>query len=267
MSIDWGDPGAVAVPRSENTKTGDVIQVIIGRTMRDTVASCVGCRLLPRATSRRFQLEESREEEAGPACYAHAGRVSQAAASARRTEDLRARDIFDAVDHREARGLPIIVRDGMIGDPGARPEEALREEDAFVRSRGGIIIRYTHHWERRPDLRESSLASVDSLEEADRAIDSGWFVAAVLREEDRDRKMVYTPAGRPIIVCPHGRCGITCAECRLCSLQHRIWHRPVRVLADCGDWGVLELEGELELDSLLRPRAGGQPRGIGLPPH
>lgn len=62
-------------------------------------------------------------------------------------------------------------------------------------------------------------ASTESLAAADDAIDLGIPAVCVVPNNQPVPK--YTPAGRKVVLCPEQQCGISCADCKLCSQSKR----------------------------------------------
>ena len=204
------DEAALFTGTTSNKKTGNVPTMAIGRTREESKRSCVGCPLL----------------DSGD-CYAQNGTVAMGHASMSRSyarlpeeEARRKYSIRRALANRL--GSARMARLGSIGDPGALSHGFLAGVIDAITSERLDPIGYTHHWRGRPDLAGMLMASVDSLEEADQAIDRGFRAAAVVPAEWKDdptKQRIKTPAGNPAIICPAilEPKRVTCNTCRLCN--------------------------------------------------
>ena len=199
---------------SKNSKIGNVPQIWIGATREESRQSCrdVGCPLL-------HKKHGGQGGDGAPVCYAQHGTPSfghsAMARAAARGKDY---SLVTALDHasRSAR----MVRLGAIGDPAALAPI----DGAFIRrmvARAGMsLVGYTHGWvlASATQWRGRIMASCDSLEDADRAIDAGWRATVVL-PSDHEGRIFSTPARHTGIVCPAilkpGK--VTCNTCRLCD--------------------------------------------------
>ena len=190
--------------RSRNVQTGNVPTAWIGSTREAGRESCKGCPLLDNG------------------CYAHSGAVAMGADSVRRAARNGSDKSIDAAlsgRHRLAR-MARLTGIGDIGRSGKAIADAIIGK---VRAAGLQAVGYTHHW--REDTvsdawRGRLMASTESMEAADAAIDAGWR-AAVVVPEDTPRTFV-TPKGRKGIVCPAQiRDTVTCNDCRLCDGSKR----------------------------------------------
>lgn len=195
------DDAALWVKGANNEKTGDVPTMWIGRTREESLKSCEGCPLL----------------EGG--CYAQFGRPAMAHSGMTRAHK-RGKDYSLETALANSRRAAKMARLGGIGDPGA-----LRNVKAVIRKIrdfGLDAVGYTHHWRGRPDLAGELMASCETLEGADQAIDSGYRAAVVLESDflakNKGRKFT-TPKGRNGIVCPAivSNNKVTCNDCRLCD--------------------------------------------------
>lgn len=110
-----------------------------------------------------------------------------------------------------------VVRLGAYGDPAAVPANVWRTLIGPARAHIG----YTHQWRHRVarPLRNLVMASVDSPEEREEAMELGWRTFRTrLRSFGRPRESV----GLGEIVCPaeEGNRRTTCLKCRLCDGVH-----------------------------------------------
>ena len=199
--IDGGPVVMIGTMRSENRKTGDMIQTwIIRADMHPLEALRTGA-----DASTCGQCPHRPEYDA--TCYVNVGQAPAAvwrAYSAGRYPELRPADYARTFGGRA-------VRLGAYGDPAAVPVRTLR---AIVRH-ADRHTGYTHQWRRFPALRAMCMASVDSLAEHELATSRGWRTFRVLMPSDRLRAgaELECPAGR---VTRSGRT-VQCADCALCS--------------------------------------------------
>lgn len=102
------------------------------------------------------------------------------------------------------------VRFGAYGDPYAIPMDILNSIKAVVKNNTS----YTHQWnnESKGDntiLKQVSMASVDSIEEAKIAQSKGWRTFRVTKDESILLENE--------IICPNYTSDVQCIDCRLCS--------------------------------------------------
>jgi len=193
---------AIAVPKSTNDKTGPMINVHILRADMSPVDAmrsgsdqsiCWTCPL--RGT---LQPDGSR---AGRGCYVVYAQGPQSTWRANAHKPAVHPDEFLTL-FRDAD-----VRLGAYGEPAALPIDVVRNMLAPART----WTCYTHRW---PDFantdgwRAISMASVDSIAEADEAEARGW---RVYRYGEADTRRATE------IVCPHETRGVQCIDCGLCD--------------------------------------------------
>lgn len=196
----------VATLKTENRKTGDMIQTWIIRSdlspldahkAGDDYSVCGNCK--HRGTEALGIGSGKRT------CYVNLG---QAPRQVYKQYTLgRYPKIFQP-DYRRV-VLNRYVRLGAYGDPAALPFEILSD---FVQSSKGHTG-YTHQW-RDCDQRWRSLlmASVDSLEEKHEAEDMGWRTFRCMTEQESlESNEIFCPAA------PEGGSKTDCANCRLCA--------------------------------------------------
>ena len=191
------DDAALWIKGSTNSKTGDVPTMYIGRTRDESRESCKGCPLLE---------DGSCYAQFGTPAIAHSGMTK----AHERGKDYSLKTALDG-----SRRAAKMARLGALGDPGA-----LRNVKAVIRKIrdfGLDAVGYTHHWRGRPELAGELMASCETLEGADQAIDNGYRAAVVLEADFKGRKFT-TPKGRNGIVCPAILSDkVTCNDCRLCD--------------------------------------------------
>jgi hypothetical protein len=193
---------AIAVPKSTNGKTGKMINVHILRADMSPVDAmrtgadesiCWTCPL-----RGELQPDGSR---AGRGCYVVYGQGPQSAWRAHADEPAVHPDVL--LDRfRDAD-----VRLGAYGEPAALPLSIVANMLAPSR----MWTCYTHRWRDFADTdawRNISMASVDSIAEADEAEARGWRVY----------RYGHIHTRRPNeIVCPHETRGVQCIDCGLCD--------------------------------------------------
>lgn len=216
------------VARSRNRKTGNIPTLWIA-DLAAAYASCAGCPLRPvYSIDRHGKLVLERSG----ACYAWSGMVRAAAISVAKAAAA-GKDMSLATALRRRHKAARLVRVSAIGDAGRIGLESAREIQAAVAAEGLRIVGYSHHW-READValswRGVLRASCETLEDADAAVDAGWFAATLLPSDaDVTPGALRTPAGRRIVVCPaqtghtvtDARTGkkraINCNDCRMCA--------------------------------------------------
>lgn len=186
---------AIATTKSENRKTGDMIQTWILRSRIDPV------RAIMTGGDRSICGDCPHRSGEVRTCYVNVGQAPF------------------AVYHAYKRGiyprgsLPVhkAVRMGAYGDPVAVPFDAWKGIEAAPLRTG-----YTHQW-RRPEarpFRDLIMASCDSPAEAIEAARKGWRTFLVRPVDSRDPL-------EGMIQCPSDR-GVQCANCGLCAgREHR----------------------------------------------
>jgi len=204
--------------RSKNRKNDDVPQGYIGRTREESKATCkkAKCPML--------------EGKNGRHCYAQKGTPSWAHANICKAF-AKGRDYSLETALKKRNPKAKIVRLGAVGDPVGAQQETL-EAYGKVKKAGLLFIGYTHAWKAMPNFHDVLLASCDTLEEADRAIQCGWKPCVVL-PHDHQGRVFLTPKGNKGIVCPAmlapGK--VTCNTCRMCDASKKT---PVIGIPDHG---------------------------------
>jgi hypothetical protein len=199
--IDGAPIIGIAVLRSENAKTGDMVQTYILRAdmspldaiaSGDDVSICGDCR------------HRGDDGASVRTCYVNVGQSVQSVFAAW------VRGSYPAVSPTAgARMLDgRTVRIGSYGDPAAIPARAWF---ALVRHAAGHTG-YTHQWRRAAALRPLVMASVDTVPERDVARALGWRTFRV--------RSAAQPLGAREIVCPaspEGGDRRQCVTCRACD--------------------------------------------------
>ena len=223
--------GILVQSTTRNKKTGNVPTIIVGQTAEETLQSCIdsGCAVLPEKLGGSGEYKKLGIKSP---CYAHNGPVAWATKSIRRAIDKGTRTIEDyslengfRMSARTAR----VFRLSSIGDCSALSHEQMKEIVSTGERYNLKPMGYTAGWKRKGKeyLKKWVLASNFTMEQADKAIDSGWRSTVIL-PKDTDYKTFVTPAGNKGIVCPEQtqqrinpdvtpRNKITCNTCGLCS--------------------------------------------------
>ena len=208
--------GAMWTSTSNNIKIGNIPQLWIGATVRETVDTCLtsGCLQCP---SWAGGEGGAHDEE----CYAFKGRVFHGLKSIQRAM-LKGKNY--TIDYALSRALRFAeyVRITAIGDPCVvTPIEA----DIMVmkiHNAGLKIIGFTAGWRSAPHWKKYLMASCTSLEEAAEARALGWnpsIVYPVMPEKQSMR----LPDGSMALVCKaiwmdkKKNKHVTCNQCGLCG--------------------------------------------------
>ena len=219
---------------STNGKTGNIPQGYVGATKEECLDSCEGCPMLEK-------------------CYHHNGTPRMAHASMQRAfiksgpERYSLRSAI-AKSVRTAR----YVRGAVGGDPNVFARDTVAGWIQDIRRAGmkGLLL-YTHFWDSKGShLKGLAMASVESMDDADRAIDAGWRAAVVLPFKGADSKHqrvkdlpvwdggafhpdapkdFVTPKGRRIVVCPAQRPELR-KDCNACGLCDPTQHAGVQAI-------------------------------------
>ena len=181
--------------KSANVKTGNMAQLWILRSDIHPIDAKKAS--LDDAICGQCQFRQS----LGGACYVNLGHAPSAVY---RT--------YSKGGYPVAESLNIFkdmkVRFGAYGDPAALPVSILATLKRYVKNNTS----YTHQWKDNKNndtLKQVSMASVDSLAEAQEAKEAGyrWFRVTndidTLREDE--------------IICPNTTKGTQCIDCNLCS--------------------------------------------------
>lgn len=217
-------------PTSLNKKTGNIPQGYIGQTREETEASCAGCKW------RRKDPETGK----GGGCYYWQGQTQGAHQSMRVRHRQRPDEYTLAYVLQHARRAARYVRAAVGGDPNIFTRETVAGWHAQVKKAGlnGMLI-YTHFFKTKgAHLKGLSMASCDTFEDADQAVDDGWRVAVTITSRKAPgankpqlRKMpewngeeYTTPKGRSIVLCPAQVGRRDCNSCGLCdpTTHHRV---------------------------------------------
>lgn len=222
--------GILISPNSSNRKTGNIPQIMIGRSKAEGLDSCKGCPMLSKKMGGAGEKTN---------CYhwggsSQMGHISMAKANDKDPDKLREDLSFQLSSPKVSRQAQY-VRLAVGGDPSALGRERVEEITATVKGHGfNGALGYTHFYRGKgSDLKGLVMASVESLEDADRAVDDGWRSAVVLDALHPDLALARlrrkagrfkgsplwtgqdftTPKGRRVTVCP-SQTGATVKDAR-----------------------------------------------------
>jgi len=216
------EQGVTARGRSTNTKTGDIPQITLTSPLVNAQSwpevkeklrsSCKGCPLLT--------------QENGSKCYAWAGRSVMGTASMMKSALAKPERYSMKEALRTRKAHVRAVRLSPIGDPSAALPEVFTSVVKTIRDNGLRVLAYTHFWKTRGShLKGQVMASCDSLEDADLAVDLGWRATVVIPSSwPKEQAQGVTPGGNRFVVCPamlskaRGKAKPTqCNDCKLCD--------------------------------------------------
>ena len=215
------------VPTSNNKKTGNIPQVKIGHSDKETRASCkcVKCPLLPNLTIRDSKGQKVKKEgnfskKSGLdfPCYAWMGTVRKASWSMNRKigrlkERIKVtRDDFEkkklkavytldsALENR--RFSAKMIRIGMFGDPAIIGASQALDMVSKIKDNGIDILGYTRGWKYKfsQHWKGFLMASCTTIEEGDQAVEKGWRASVVLPIGNYEREF-KSPNGNTVRVC------------------------------------------------------------------
>lgn len=187
--------GSIWTVSTSNRKTGVIPTQYVGLTRDETWSSCEGCNLRP---------------DADGGCYAWGGNSCRGANSVQKAHANGKPGDLATVLERTPRSSKA-VRFGAIGDPSRVDRNVVNADIELARSEGFKVLGYTHHWNREPwngRLKDSFLASCETLEQAEKALSKGWLVSVAGPESVEG-----------MVTCPHyARPEIQCNRCTLCDV-------------------------------------------------
>lgn len=201
--------------RSKNQKTGDIPQQYIGADKAEVTSTCQGCPLLTQ-TAPDKTATRTKHQIFGLGCYAHFGSVARAQRAIWRfVERGGNRSLTNALTN--ARRGAKYVRMSVIGDPSGLDDIQLQADEAQIRDSGMGVLNYTHFWQGKgAHLQGRAMASCDTWEEANAAVNAGW--RAAVHVPDLEVLQGKTDAGHTYTLCPNQRPKATqCNECGLCD--------------------------------------------------
>jgi hypothetical protein len=173
--------------RSDNQKTGDMLQIQAAPTATDPVT----------AGKTDAQALVCFDCPVKPWCYVNRGHAPLATWKATKGSE----PISPAAWRAFARDKP--ARLGSWGDPAAMSADILQ---MVVENRA--YTGYTHQWRHRPDLSELCMASVETVAQREEASALGWRTFRPI-----------VPGSEPDtgeVLCPYVSHGVQCADCLLC---------------------------------------------------
>ena len=192
--------------KSQNRKTGDMVQTWILRSDLDPIAAmkldldrsiCGDCPL------RGYQNVEAGKRE-NRACYVNVGQAPNAVYKKFARGGYPVMDALEVAELIDGRG----IRLGSYGDPSLVPLQILRDLVSTSKVRTG----YTHQWRNvEAGYRELLMASADTVDDRRDARLAGWRSFAVLpAKAARPERAVECAATREVNP-------LTCFECGMCS--------------------------------------------------
>lgn len=205
----------LVTPNSKNPKTGDIPQIMIGRTKAESLESCKGCPMLSKKMGGTGDKTD---------CYhwggsSQMGHLAMSKANERDPQKLR-EDLGYQLSSPKVSRQARYVRLAVGGDPSALGRKKVQEIGNTVLKHGFVgMLGYTHFFDTKgAHLKGLVMASVESLEDADRAVDNGWRAAVILDAKHPDLvtsrsgrfsdaplwtgQTFETPSGRRATVCP-----------------------------------------------------------------
>ena len=202
-------------PTTTNRKTGRVPTLAVGATREESLASCRDCPLL-----------KSNAADGKGRCYAQHGSPAMAHAQMVKTnrQDPTRYTFERAMNERYVSAR--MARFGSIGDPASIDHDTLRRWIDYVIDQGMSVVGYTHHWRDPANrwLRDHFMASCETFEQVDEAIEMGWR-PAVVTDQDYDATAQRAADGSPYLLCPAIASTrkegpkLTCNDCRLCDVK------------------------------------------------
>jgi hypothetical protein len=211
ITVDLGEEEIHYVAVSQNHKTGPLPTQWIGDTREQSEETCRICPLWERNV-----------------CYSQDGSPRLGHASLlRKVRVGEDRSVQYAVDNAQRNAK--YVRFGAIGDPGSINEDVYKDHENRFREAGFGVISYTHQWylDHAQFLKDTALASADTMKDVHDAHKAGWRVAVHVDEKDLvfngktivDSPQGVLPDGTKYFLCPAQRTNnkVTCNTCGLCD--------------------------------------------------
>ncbi len=217
--IGHGDIAAIATLRSENEKTGNMVQVWIVPTKLGLLeavqngqnsAACGGCPLMGTPNLVNIRRRDGTTEEVlrikNRVCYVNLGRLDSTVMRA--YKNGRYSPYNRRIHERWLRGR--LIRLGAYGDPAAMPDHIIE----YLISVGSGHTGYSHQLfsieRRRADkLAKHLMVSCHTPAQHNEAVRRGWRPFTVIAKNQQP------PVGA--IECPFYTHGVQCDECQLCQ--------------------------------------------------
>ena len=210
-------------PTSSNRKTGNIPQGYVGKTKAKTEESCEGCQW-----RRKDPVTKT-----GGGCYYWQGQTQGAHQSMRVRALQHPEEYTLEYALANARRAARYIRAAVGGDPNIFTRDEVLSWHKKARQAGmrGVLI-YNHFFETKgKHLLGLTMASCDTLAQADKAVNSGWRAAVTitshkapgsnkpqLRNTPEWSGQEYTtPEGRPVVLCPAQVGRRDCNTCGLCD--------------------------------------------------
>jgi len=210
-------------PTSGNSKTGNIPQGYVGATKQQTETSCAGCKL---------RRKDPKTGEGG-GCYYWQGQTQGAHESMRVRERRHPDEYTLEYALKNCRRTARYLRAAVGGDPNVFDRTTVQSWHDKTKAAGlqGVLA-YNHFFkDKGSHLKGLTMASCDTLEDADEAIDAGWRAAVTIDSHKlpgSKRKIlnktpewageIYTtPKNRKVILCPAQVGRRDCNTCGLCD--------------------------------------------------
>ena len=220
-------------PTSGNSKTGNIPQGYVGETKEQTEASCAGCKW-----RRKDPVTKT-----GGGCYYWQGQTQGAHQSMRVRSQSKPKEYTIEYALANARRTARYIRAAVGGDPNVFSRDTVQSWHDKAKAAGlqGVLA-YNHFFkDKGSHLKGLTMASCDTLEQADEAVDAGWRAAVTITshklpgsKKQQLRKMpewagqIYTtPKNRRVVLCPAqvGR-----RDCNTCGLCDPTTHQQVPII-------------------------------------
>ena len=217
-------------PTSRNIKTGNIPQGYVGETKEKTEESCKAC-----MWRRKNPVTKN-----GGGCYYWQGQTQGAHQSMRVRAQSKPTEYTLSYALANATRTARYVRAAVGGDPNVFTRSRILSWHKAIKASGmkGMLI-YTHFFDTKGShLKDIAMASVDTLDRADQAVDAGWRAAVTITSHkapgsnkpqlrntpEWSGQQYTTPAGRPVVLCPAQIGKRDCNSCGLCdpTSHHRV---------------------------------------------
>jgi len=212
-------------PDSRQTKTGPIPQGYVGKDRAETERSCKGCPLRRR----------NKTTGKGGGCYYWQGQIQGAHKSMRARAEQHPDEYTLDYALQHSRRTANYVRGAVGGDPNIFSRQEVQSWHTKVRNKGmrGLLL-YTHFFDTKGShLKNLAMASVDTLNRADKAVNAGWRAAVTIRDRkapgsrkpqlkatpEWDGQRYTTPQGRKVPICPAQISDKDCNTCGWCDPQ------------------------------------------------
>ncbi len=131
--------------------------------------------------------------------------------------------------------------------------------DNYRRRRGGKVWTYTHRWREVPvtawGSAISALASVETVAEAEEAVDLGYMPSFTMASFEQQR--AYKMGSVKVVPCPAQTRNVKCVDCKLC------FQKLPKGTAIGFAWHGRQSEGKRQLDVIQAEQRGQQRLALG----